>query len=193
MQVAATIGIGLKISSPFEGEACLGRWSQIGRAAHQPGNVLRKSIEHSACYLPCGNPTRIGGKRREITIPAVWQFTPLDPAQLIRQLWILLLVGLEEGRPLRVELSATLADAFLEMLSHPVRHQELLVLRPMIVALRQTDFLLAKRLAMSLTRILFMRCSVPNMAIYNDQRGAILRRLKDAKSSLQHLQVIDIS
>src|SRR5436305_12779910 len=79
------------------------------------------------------------------------------------------------------------------MPSHPVRHQELLLLRPMIVALRQPDYLLAKRLAMSLTRILFMRCSVANMAIYNDQRGAILRRLKDAKSSLQHLQVIDIS
>src|SRR5437588_8164162 len=79
------------------------------------------------------------------------------------------------------------------MLSHTIRHQEFLVLRPTVVALRETNLLLSKWLTMGFLRILFMRCSIANMTVNDDQRGAIVRRFKYPKSSLQHLQVIDIS
>src|SRR6266699_5849172 len=79
------------------------------------------------------------------------------------------------------------------MLSHSVRYQEFLVHWPTIVLLRETNLLFSKRLTVGSTRILFMRRSVTNMAIHNDQRGPILRPLKDPQSSLQHLHVIDIA
>src|SRR5713226_5037850 len=99
---------------------------------------------------------------------AARQFTPLDPAQLIGQLWIVLLVGLEQGRPCRVELSAALPYSFLEMLSHAVRHQEFRVLRPTVGTLGETNLFLAKRLAVGLLRILLMRRSISDMTIHND-------------------------
>src|SRR5258708_12616014 len=78
------------------------------------------------------------------------------------------------------------------MRAHPVRHQEFLVLGPVIVPLGETGFLLSQRLPVGLARILFGRRTVADMTIHNDQRGTIGCGFKDLKRTFQHLPAIDI-
>src|SRR2546425_5706781 len=135
----------------------------------------------------------MGGEGRKVTIPAIGQFPPLNLAQLIGEFWVVLPIGLEQGRPLRRELSTPFAYSFLEMLPHPVRHEEFRVLRPPVGMLGETNLLLSKWLPVGFLGILLMWGSIADMTIHNDQGGAILCGLKGPKCTLEHLQVIDIA
>src|SRR5271166_2650825 len=65
MQVLSTRAIGLEISSALVLQGSFVRWAQIRRAAEEPGNVLRKYVEHLARGIPAGNPLLIRRKYRE--------------------------------------------------------------------------------------------------------------------------------
>src|SRR5208283_1545923 len=82
------------------------RWTKIGRASEQPGNVLRKNVQRLAGCVPPGDSLRIGGKEWKILIPARRQFAPLHQLNLVSQLGIFRSIRVEEFGPLPPRLSA---------------------------------------------------------------------------------------
>ncbi len=65
-------------------------------------------------------------------------------------------------------LCAACTDAGIEMLSHPIWHQEFCVLRPAIGALGEPDFFLAKRLAMGRSGVDLVGRAIADVAVEND-------------------------
>src|SRR5207302_544500 len=121
--------------------------------------------------------------RRQILVPTLGQLPVLHPPQVIGKLRIRLLVFLEFGEPGVAQLPAALADAFLEGLAHAVGNEELRVLRPAVEALGQLDLLLAERLAMRLMRALLVRRAIADVAVDDDERGAIRLLLEDREGA----------
>src|SRR5271166_6485980 len=73
------------------------------------------------------------------------------------------------------------------------RHKEFLVFRPAVVSLREPDFLLAERFTVSTTSILLMGRAVSDVAVHDDERGAILGVMKSAERTGQHVEVVCVS
>src|SRR5215471_14569777 len=56
-----------------------------------------------------------------------------------------------------------------------------------------TDLLLTERLAVGCRRVLFMRCTVANVAVQHDERGTILRLAKNVEGVLDARDVVSIA
>ena len=61
---------GFEIAGAFECQTCLGRGREIGRAADQPGMMRRDGVEHLAGGFAGGDALGVGGKGRQLCIPA---------------------------------------------------------------------------------------------------------------------------
>src|SRR4030095_4458815 len=83
MQVLATRAFSLKISGPRKLQSCLVRWSEVGRTADEPRNILCQHIQHLARSIPPGNALSVGRKNWEITIPPYWEPPPLHELDLV--------------------------------------------------------------------------------------------------------------
>ena len=88
---------------------------------------------------------------------------------------------------------AALADARLEVLAHAVGHEELGVLGPAVVALGQPDLFLAQRLAVRRAGVLLVRRAVGDVAVDDDQRGAIVVLLNVLNARVKHVQIVGIA
>ena len=64
------------------------------------------------------------------------------------------------------------------MLAHAVRHQKLRLLRPAVIPFGEPNLLLAERMAVGGTRIVLVRRAVADVAIDDDQRRTVVRRLE---------------
>src|SRR5581483_3107546 len=158
----------------------------IGRAAHEPRDVLRQNVQRLARSLAAGDTLRVRGKHRQIAIPARRELAPLHPLDLNRELRILRPVRLEKLVPLSPRALAAGSDAVLEVLIHTRWHQELRVLWPPVGTLGKPNLLVAQRLAVGLGPVLLMRRTVADMTVQNYQGGAAsvlperLERMLDA-------------
>ena len=90
----------------------------------------------------------------------------LHPIQSVRLVGVRRLVGPEQRHPLGTQLRASRADPLREVLAHAVWHEELRVFGPAVEALRQPDFLIAKRLTVGRVGVLLgrarrSRCGCP--------------------------------
>ena len=102
--------VGLEIARPFEGQPRLGGRGQVGRAADQPGNVLRERVEHLARRIARGQALGIRRKRGHVRVPAFGQLAVLHAVELIGQLGVLGPV-VELAEPGVAQLLAAIADA----------------------------------------------------------------------------------
>lgn len=62
VKVTAVMHLTCKIPRPFKRQPRLGGWSQIGRAAQQPGHILGNGIQHLARTVAAGIPLASAGK-----------------------------------------------------------------------------------------------------------------------------------
>src|SRR2546427_7957499 len=106
---------------------------------------------------------------------------------MIGQLGILGFVLLELFYPLLAGSTAASADSLGKVFAHPIGDKELGIFRPSIVALGQLDLFFAERFAVGSRCILFVRSSVSNMAVHDNQGGAIVGAKKNFEGALQHL------
>src|SRR5271166_5593108 len=85
-----------------------------------------------------------------------------------------------------------LPNPFAEMFAHAVGHQELCVFRPAVEPLGQLNFLFAERLAVSRIAVMFMRGTVANVAVDNDESWPVGGCVEGLKRPRQHFQVVGI-
>src|SRR4051812_5283685 len=102
-------------------------------------------------------------------------------------------VALQEVFPLLTERRAASAYALIEVLVDPVRDQELSILGPPVGALGLANLLVAEGLAVRLGRIDLVGRAPPDMAIENDQRGALLLLAKNLKGPSDQIEVVRVA
>ena len=78
------------------------------------------------------------------------------------------------------------------MLVDAVGHKELRVLWPAVTALREPDLLVPEWLAVGRSSVLSMRGTVADMAVQNDERGAVFSPAKDVEGVLDALDVVGV-
>src|SRR5258705_3828137 len=88
---------------------------------------------------------------------------------------------------------AACADPRFEMFINAVRHQEFRVLRPSIAALCKTDLFFAKRLAVGVGAVLFVRRTVADMAVKNDEGRPALRLPESLKCVLDAIGIVGVA
>ena len=115
-------------------------------------------------------PLASAGERGQVLVPAFGQLAVLHAIELLRQLGILGPVLATPGEPGVAKLLATLAETVAKVVVNPIRYVEFGVFRPAVVPLGQSDFFLAKRLAVGSAGVLFVRGTVGDMAVHDDQR-----------------------
>src|SRR4029453_10951680 len=107
VQVAATIGIFLEITSLFEGQTGLRRRRQISRPTHQPWHTLRNGIQNLPTGVSSSRASGVSGICRDILVPAIGEPTFLNQLQLLGQIRIGSFIGGELGVPCRFLLRPT--------------------------------------------------------------------------------------
>src|SRR5262249_47258947 len=135
----------------------------------------------------------VGGKDWKVALPAGRQLSLLHLLDLGRQLGIFLAIRVEEFRPLLPSVAAALADSGCEVLVHAIRHEELPVLWPPVGALRQADFIIAERFAMRGRCILFVRRTVPNVAVEHNECGSALRLPENVQRMLDAVDIVRVA
>src|SRR5438552_4027395 len=148
VQVATSAISRGKVARVIKREARLGGWRQVRGTAHQPWNSLRNRVQHLLRRLARRHALRVGRERWQVLVPSFRKLAPLHAKEVVRQFRIARLVLIEPGHPLFARLMAALADPGCKVLTHSLGNQELRVLRPAIVALREFDLGLSQWLAM---------------------------------------------
>ena len=118
-------------------------------------------------------PFGVGGKSRQIGIPAVRQFALLHRVDLLCQVGKFAAVGFEQLLPGLAQFAAAPAEALREMLAHAVRHEKFGVLRPAVILLGEPHLVFAERLAVSGAGVLLVRRAVADVAVDHDQRRRV--------------------
>src|SRR5215510_15970997 len=79
------------------------------------------------------------------------------------------------------------------MLAHSFGNEKCSIFRPTVMALSEPDFFLTQRFSMRRAGILFVRRTVGDMAIDDNQRRSIGGIFESCKGAIEHLQIIGIA
>src|SRR5208282_3881527 len=115
VKVAAAVFVGFEIPSSLEGKAGLSRWSEVGRAADEPGIMRRDGVQNFARGGATRETFRVGRKTRQCGVPAFGKLALLHALELIGEVRILGSVRLKLGEPHLPKLPAPLTNAGPEM------------------------------------------------------------------------------
>ncbi len=193
VQVAAAVASCGEFARSVEGEQRFGGRRQVGRAADEPRHFLADGVQHFGRGRPAGDPLRVRFEDRYVGVPTLRQLPMLHSVQLVRQLCVLRAVGLEALHPGLPEGAAPSADAGGEMRPHTVGNQKSGVLRPPVEVLRGAYLVFAQGSAMRRRRPLLGGCAVGDVAVDDDQGGAIGRRLERPERPLQHVEIVGVA
>src|SRR5271154_5400125 len=92
-----------------------------------------------------------------------------------------------------MEVSTALTHAIPHVLAHALRYQKLRVLRPTIISLGETYFLLAERLAVRRASVMLVRSTVANVTVDDNKRRRILRLAEGINRLRQSPPIIDVA
>ncbi len=79
------------------------------------------------------------------------------------------------------------------MIINPIRHKKLCILGPAVTPLGEADFLIAERFAVRFRRVLFMRGTVADMAVHNDESGAAFGLPENCERMLDSVNVVGVT
>src|SRR5271156_87622 len=167
MQVLTARSSRLDVSRAFVLQRGLVGGAKVRGASDEPGNILREDVQHFSGCFTTRDSFRVGGENGKVTVPAIGKVAALHEINFRSELGIFCAVGGEEFCPLDSGLFAAGAYAGCEVVAHAVRNQELCVLGPAISALREADFFIAERLAVSFRSVLFIGRTPPDMTVEN--------------------------
>ena len=193
VQIAPARIVRLQVTGTVEGQPRLGRRRQVRGAADQPRVVLGQRVQHLPGRRPRCDALRVGGKGRNVGVPADGQFATLHPVELVGQVGKFGPIGLEGRLPLAAQSGSTRADPFGEVLVDTIRDEELLVGWEAVELLGRADLVLPERLAVCGGGALLRRCAVGDVAVDDDQRRAVLLARERFERAAQHLQVVGVA
>src|SRR5262249_56987787 len=113
--------------------------------------------------------------------------------QRVGQLGMRGAVGLEAGHPVVTSCAAAGTDACGEALVDAIRHEELRVLGPAIVALRGPNLVVAERLAVHAARVLLVGRAVADVAVDDDQRRTVALLAGGLERAGEQLAVVRVT
>ena len=113
--------------------------------------------------------------------------------ELAGQVRIFGFVFLEASPPGVAQLLAALAHPRAEVLPHAFGDQEFGVFGPAVSALGEAHFLFSQRLAVRSAGVLFVRRTVGDMAVDDDEGGPVAGALEHVQRAFQHLQIVGIA
>src|SRR6202035_716999 len=87
----------------------------------------------------------------------------------------------------------TYTDSGSKVLTDSIRDEKLSILRPSIAALSQSDLIVAERLSMGFRRILFMRRTVADVAVQDEEGRAARRLAKHLQGLLDSINVVRVA
>ena len=183
----------LEVPGAFVGQQSLVRRPEIRRAAHEPGHVWRQDVEDLARGLASGDTFRVRREDREVLVPSHGKLALLHLVDLGRELGIL---GTVVGRtllPLFAGCGAAGANPGREVLAHAVGHEELRLFGPAVVAFDDANLVVAERLTVRLGGVLPLRRAVADVAVQNDEGGAVLRALEHPDGALDPVDVVGVA
>src|SRR5258708_28910173 len=163
------------MSCTWEGQSCLGGWSEVRRPSEEPRKIRRDGIENFGGRVASGNSLGIGGKDGNVFRPIRRQLSFLNLVELCRKLGEFFPVLFEFFLPLLARFAASPSNAGFEVLIHSVGYQEFGVGRPAVRLLRELDLFVAKRFAVCGAGVLTMRRTIADVTIY-DYDGRSARR-----------------
>ncbi len=193
MQVAPAERARFEVAGALEGQQRLVRRAEVGRAAHEPRDILREHVEHLAGSIAARDALGVGREGRQALVPSLRQLAPLHQVDLGREPRIARPVDLKQLVPACMGLGATRADSGGEALAHGLRHQELGVLGPTVETLGEADLLLAQGLAMRRRGIVLVRRAVADVAVEDDEGRPALGAAEDVDRVLDARGVVGIT
>src|SRR6202035_5053251 len=110
---------------------------------------------------------------RKFLVPSVRKLPAFHAKDFIRKSRVFCFVAVELGRPGGAKFPPSLSYTFLKMFVYSVGNQKLGIFGPAVGAFREPDFFFAKRLSVRFSRILLVRRTPADVAVYNQERGAI--------------------
>src|SRR5580700_981440 len=164
MKILPAWVVSLKISGARKSQSRLVRGSKVSRAAQEPGNILREHIQYFARRVAPGYAFRISRKHRQVPIPSLREVAPLDQLDFRSKIGIFGPICLEELTPFLSRFRAARANTRAKVLVHSVGNKELCILGPAVASFAKPNLVVAERLPMSSSRVLFVRRTVTDMA-----------------------------
>src|SRR6266404_1502890 len=193
MEVLSARITSLEVSRAFIGKSSLIRRSEVGRTSEEPGNILSQNVERFAGSVSPRDPFRIGWEGRKVAVPVGGKLAPLHQFDLSRVIGVLSSINSKEFRPLPSSFSAARANTGREVFIDAVGHKKVFILGPPVGALTQANFVVSERLAVGRGRVLFMRRTVADVAVQNDEGGAVFRFSKRVNSVFNALDVVSVT
>src|SRR5271163_354236 len=135
--------------------------------------VLRDGVQNFLRRITAGDAFGISREDRDIFFPSIRVLAALHLEQMISVRGETLFVLFEFRHPSGASFGATFADAIRKMLADLIRHKELRIFGPSIIALGEFDLFSAERLAVSGRSILLVGRAVSDMAVNDDERRAV--------------------
>src|SRR5262249_2361777 len=143
--------------------------------------------------LPSGHSFGVGREDREVAIPARGQFTALHQFNLGCQFGKLGAISRKELLPLLASLAPARANAGSEMRINAVRHKKFRVFGPPVIPFTEANLLLPERLPMSFGSVLFVRGTVADVAVQNNERRPLFGLAENIQSPLDAVDVVGIT
>ena len=148
------------------------RRREVGGAADELGDAGRQALDNLAARRAGGQALGVGLEDGQLRVPALGQVAGDGALELGGELGMRGAIGLELGLPGLTGLDA--ARLVVHVRSDVVGHEELLVLGPAIVGLRELDLLVTERRAMGLGGVLLVRGTGRDVRAHDDDRRAFV-------------------
>ena len=184
MQVPAAGRLRLEVSGAFEFQHGLVGGPRSAEPPRSHGNVLRQHVEHLARGVAPGESLGIRPERPEDYGPSPLAVHAAASGQFPCRGRGTFLDSWRRAPSHRRRASAAAhADAIREMLAHTIGNQELRVLGPAVSAFDEADLFFAQRLAMGRRRVVFVRRTVADVAVQDDEGRPSLGLAKTRSSA----------
>src|SRR5579864_704770 len=194
MKVAPRMVVSGEVACTVERQAGFGRWRKVCRSTHQPRHALPYGVQYLGRSIPSSEALRIYRKLRYNFVPPGRSITLLHLLDLQGKCRRSFPILLKAGMPFITQLAPASADSCLDMFVDEVRHQEFRIFRPAIVSFGELDLFRPKRLSMCSTGVLLIWCSIPDMAVDDDQRGpARSTRLEMLDRAIHFCKIIGVA
>ena len=148
------------------------RRREVGGAADELGDTGSQALDDLAARRAGRETLGVGLEGGQLRVPALGQLAGERALELGSELGVRRAVGLELGLPGLAGLDAT--RLVIHVRGDVVGHEELLVLGPAVVGLRELDLLIAKRRAMSLGGVLLVRGTGRDVRAQHDDRRTVV-------------------
>ncbi len=164
---------------------------EIGRSPRQRGHARRERVHHLARCGARGHALGVGGKRRDVRVPAGCELAAHGALQLLGFGGIGARVGAHAIAPRRFVARAA-RERLAEVRERGVGNQELRVLGPAEASLGEAHLVRAQRGAVRLEAVVLVGGAVADVGAHEDERGPRRLRTRGGERRVDRREVVAV-